>query len=93
MSILKKLYNGNINPSEKFIKADGDYKKVNDNLVENLEKLIKTLNCDEKKLFRELESNVLALSSINQEEAYIDGFCTGAKVILEILFYKSKNFT
>lgn len=51
MTILEELYNGNINPSSRFIKNDSEYQRVNHQLTEYLDKLMMSLDDDEKQLY------------------------------------------
>ncbi len=92
MAILEELYNGNIVPSEKFIKKGGEYQKVNDELSEKIEKLTCTLNSKEKDLCEEIGDGICKLSYISEKECFIEGFRLGAQIMREILEYKSENF-
>lgn len=92
MSILEELYNGNIVPTEKYIKKGGEYQKINDELSEKIEKLMCTLNSKQKDLCEEIEDGFCRLSYISEKECFIDGFRLGAQIMREILEYKSKNY-
>ncbi len=92
MSILSELYNGNISPSEKFIKKNSEYYKRNCELMEKTEEFTAKLNDEEKREFEEIENSQIALCSLLEEEMYIEGFCTGIKLMQEIMNYKSENF-
>ncbi len=92
MSMLKELYNGNINPVEKYIKKGGEYQKINKLLVEDIDKLILKLNADEKKLLEKIFDEMSSLNLISETESFVYGFCLGSQLILEILNYKSENF-
>ena len=92
MSILEELYNGNINPSEKFLKASGGYKKINQELNKHIDELMLHLNDEEKQLFQKIEDNIYQLNYISEKECFIEGFCLGAQIMREILEHKSENF-
>ena len=92
MTILNELYNGNIEPAQRFVKKGSEYQSLQNEFAEMAEQLTATLNKEQKQLFLKVEDVLLNLNSISEEEIYIDGFCTGAKMLLEILNYKSENF-
>ncbi len=92
MNILDEFYNGNISPVEKFIKKESEYYKLNCELIDKIENFTTKLGSKDKVLFEEIENKAIMLCAICEEERYIEGFCTGAKLMLEIMNYKSKNF-
>ncbi len=55
MSILNEFYNGNIRPSEKFIKKENEYYKINYELSNKIDELRLQLSKEQKKLFDEIE--------------------------------------
>ncbi len=91
MSVLEELYNGNINPSEKFIKRGSEYHKLNVELIEQIEEFTKNLNEAQNKAYEEIIEKIYNLNAIIEHERFEDGFCLGAKLILEIIGYESKN--
>ncbi len=92
MSILKDFFNGNTIPCEKYIKRDGEYYELNKELTKNIDNLSSSLNSQEKDLFEKIENDAISICAICEEERYIEGFCAGAKMMLEIMNYKSENF-
>lgn len=92
MTILEELYNGNIHPTEKHIKKGSTYQKINDQLAENLDKLMILLKDEEKCLFEKIEGDALQLGYISEKENFIDGSCLGAQMMLEIMSRKSEDF-
>ena len=92
MSILKDLYYGEINPAERYVKKESNYYKLSEQLTENIDKFTKQLNDQEKQLFEKITDSIYYINGISEEECYTKGFCTGAKMILEILAHKSDNF-
>lgn len=85
MSIINELYNGNINPGEKFAKKDGEYHKLMAKLSECIELLMPMLDGDSLKLWNEIQETELSMEKITERESFIDGFCIGAKLMQEIL--------
>ena len=92
MSVLEQLYNGNINPSEKYIKKGGDYEKSFDKLVRNFEELQTLLTTKQKQICEQLEENISRISYISEKESFIEGYRLGAKTVFEIIYYESKNY-
>ena len=92
MNILNEFFNGNISPSEKFIKKDSEYYKLNCGLMGKIEEFTGGLKEKEKVIFDEIEDYAIKLCALCEEERYIEGFCTGAKLMLEVMNYKSENF-
>ncbi len=91
MSVLGELYNGNISPADKYIKRGSEYHKLNLELIEQIEKFTGMLSKEEKQKYEEIEEKIYSLNAIAEKERFEDGFCLGAKLILEIIGYKSKN--
>ena len=48
MTILEEFYNGNINPSEKFVKKGGEYGRLLNEYAEQLDRLTAMLDDDRK---------------------------------------------
>ena len=92
MAILEELYNGNINPSDRYIKKGSDYQKINNQFTEYIDELMLSLNDKEKQLCDKIGDSMVSLCSIAEKECFIEGFCMGVKLTLEISNYKSTNF-
>lgn len=92
MSVISDLFNGEIHPVEKFMRQNSRYFKLNRELGEKIEKFTKKLNKQENADFEEIHNSIFEMALIGEEERYIDGFCTGAKMMLEIMNYESENF-
>ncbi len=92
MSILKDLYYGEIKPSEKYVKKGSEYQKLSNQLIEHINELKESLNDKEKQLCEKITDDNIALNVISEREFFTEGFCTGAKMMWEILNYKSNNF-
>lgn len=89
MNILEDFYEGNIHPAENGIMKNYEYKKHCIEAMTNIENLLSTLNDDEKHLFDKIENNVVHMNYISEREQFINGFCTGAKIVYEILTRKN----
>lgn len=92
MSILEELFYGDIIPAEKYIKAGGEYQKLNSQFVNHTEELRSLLTGKEKQLYDKISNMSIQLNGISEKEYFIDGFCIGAKIILEIMNFKSENY-
>ena len=92
MSILAEFYRGEINPSERFIKKESEYYKMSATLSDIIDEFIKLLNDEEYELFEKITDSISQIDSISEEECFTKGFCTGVKMILEVLNHKSNNF-
>ena len=90
--ILSELYHGNIRPAEKEIVQGSDYRTAQLKLFNLIEELDKRLNDEEKKLLDEIMTAWGNLSAMNSEEYFVDGFRTGAKIILELFEKEDGQF-
>lgn len=90
--MLEDLYNGKIIPIERYIKDQSDYQKTNKTLVKNIDNLFALLNDNQKQLCEKVFDNFTDLEYISELESFSQGFCIGAKLILEIFNYESENF-
>ena len=93
MSVLKKLYYTNIGRSTVYVKKGGEYDGVNKVFTERIERLCATFNQEQKKLFAEVEESGHKLSELREEDCYSDGISLGARWMLEVMTFKSENFT
>ena len=92
MSVLEDLYDGNINPYERYINPEGEYQRLNTQVTGKIEVLINSLSSEEKQQLDEIIDSFAAIGYISEKENFIEGFCLGAKIMLEIISFKSQNF-
>ncbi|MBE6708259.1 MAG: hypothetical protein E7578_03335 [Ruminococcaceae bacterium] len=85
MTILKELYNGNICPGEKFVKKSGEYQKLMIKLSGCVDKLIPMIGDEGRDLWDEIRETELSMEVISDRESFIDGFCIGARMMLEVM--------
>ena len=85
MTILEELYNGNVVPWEKFAKRGGEYARLLNELAECSNKLSALLDDTSKELWNKIMDTDRAMEFISEKESFIDGFCLGARIMLEIL--------
>ena len=67
MSVLDDLYNGNINPSGKYIKKNSEYQKLNIELMEIIDEFMLHLDEKEKQLCEAIEKHVYELCYISEK--------------------------
>ncbi len=91
-SILEKLYNGEIYPSEKINVRTEEYKELNHKICAEQEHFRSILSLEEWSRFEELESIQLQRSSLYGLENFTYGFRLGAKMILNIMEDKDPNY-
>lgn len=93
MTILENLYNGNINPSERYMKRGGEYYKTVKKLNSLFDEFFPLLNKDTKAIYEKIEKLLSELNYISEKEAFIDGFSIGAQITTEIYKNDRAEFT
>lgn len=88
--ITKKLYNGNINPSEKLIKHDSKFEKLSKKPVETERIVTRDFADEQKALYTTMDDISSELDFIIREEAFSEGFRIGALMVFE-LFHPSES--
>lgn len=84
-SILKEFYYGNITPVERQIINGSEVKRVAKELDAAENQLRAILQAEAIPLMEHYGKLQVELASITEAEAYIDGFKTGARFVMEIL--------
>lgn len=92
MSIIADLYNGNVEPANRYIKEGSAYDKLNTQLLENIDLLMPMLSEQAKEIYEKIEQKTVNMMSISMQESFIDGFRLGAKIMREIYQFESSNF-
>ncbi len=92
MTILEKLFSGDIDPSVRYIIEGSEYQKISKRLMGEIDKLYSELSREEKQICEKIADLYGDLCVIAERERYIDGFHTGAKLMLELISFKSENF-
>lgn len=84
MTTLEELFHGNINPSEsKGLSNNPEYKNLIALTAQAQNKLIVSLNDEQKKLFDKYIINAEELSTIIEVDCFKTGFKLGAKLTIE----------
>ncbi|MBQ6868177.1 MAG: hypothetical protein IJO16_05875 [Clostridia bacterium] len=89
MTILEELFYGNISPFEKYIRPKSKYADVSHCLTKHSEELRALLDKEGKNLYDKIENDYADMNCISEKERFIEGFCLGARIILEIMAYKN----
>lgn len=85
MTILEGIYNGKIIPSEQFVKEGGEYDRLMEQYSEQVKRLTELLDSEGRELLEEMQEAGMAMERISDKENFIEGFCLGARTMLEIL--------
>ena len=93
MTILEEIYSGNIVPAEKFVKKGGEYAELLNILAECSDKLAVKLDGTERTLWEKATQAERSIEAISDKESFIDGFCLGARIMLEIMSRDLANRT
>lgn len=80
--ILKSLWRGQINPSERFFERDSEYSRLNHRLGILSDQLLLMLSDEGKQCFEEIEQIIYDMESISEEETFIQGVRLGAQMML-----------
>lgn len=91
MEFIKRLFNGNINPSLAVMVKGSQYEKLANESVNVQKTLCGQLSEEQKKLLEELISIQDTLSVIVSEENYSAGFRDGAGMIIDVIMGKNSN--
>ena len=91
MEFIKRLFNGNINPSVAVMVKGSQYEKLANKSLNVQKMLSEQLSEEQKKLLDELISIQGSLSMIVSEENYSAGFRDGAGLMIDVLEGKNIN--
>ncbi len=91
MEFIKRLFNGNINPSVAVTVKGSQYEKLANESVNVQKTLCGQLSEEQKKLLEELISIQDTLSMIVSEENYSAGFRDGAGMIMDVFTGENLN--
>ncbi|MBQ8338443.1 MAG: hypothetical protein IJY33_04795 [Oscillospiraceae bacterium] len=93
MTILENLYNGNINIVEKSIKKGSEYDRLTKLASELEDKLMESINGQEKELFESIFVTRFQQEDIMLTETFVEGFRLGAQIMLEVFIEPKRQFT
>ena len=85
MHELRKLWRGQISPSERFINEDSPYWIASRKHTDALNTFLAMISPDARQQYEETEKLSLEMLRIDTEDAFIQGFRLGARLILDVL--------
>ena len=85
LNILQEFAFGNINPNERSFKRGTEYEKTAKALMESEQKLIDSLNEEEKALFDQFSAYQMKFSTLENAEKFVLGFRIGALMIMDVM--------
>ncbi len=91
MEFIKRLFNGNINPSVAASVKGSQYEKLANESVNVQNTLSEQLSEEQRKMLEELVSIQDSLSMIVSEENYSSGFRDGACMMIDVFTGKNHN--
>ena len=91
MEFIKRLFNGNINPSVAVMVKGSQYEKLANKSLSVQKMLSEQLSEEQKKLLDELISIQDSLSIIVSEENYSAGFRDGAGMMIDVFTGENLN--
>ena len=83
--VLEDLYHGNLTASRQTFQRGTKYARALARLAETEGALGQKLTPEDRPLLAEYAMASAGLTSVSLEEAYIEGFRTGARIMLEVL--------
>ena len=85
MYLLQNLWDGNVRPGERAVRAGSKYEALQKGMTHDLEQLNEKLTPEGKLLFKEYCGKALDAEDVSNEEAFICGVQIGARFILDVL--------
>ena len=84
-TIIKKLYYGTLNPDDIILNEDKEYKKLNDQIINLMEKIKNEIGEENYNRISELAEVYAESNALEAENSFIYGFKYGAILMMEIL--------
>ena len=85
MNTIRKLWRGEISPRERRLPHDSPIKSLSERMSQERDKFMEELSEDGKSHFEAYDELSLQISSICEEDSFIEGFRLGARIILDVL--------
>lgn len=83
-SILEKIYYGNLNPEERMVPTDPEYRPLNRKISDLMEEVKQRFSESDFKALEEILDLNGESSSMVTSEAFVQGFRMGALVMMEV---------
>ena len=85
MGVISELWYGNIEPQDRKIPRDKEYKQLLKKICEYEEQFRGIFSPEQQKDFEDYENATISVTAISEEASFVEGFRLGAKMILEVL--------
>ena len=85
MYILEKLWRGDLSPSTQFIRSGSDYQSNQKKIADLESKVMQELTPEGQEQFQAFLQLVSENHGIENQENYISGFRSGARIILDVV--------
>jgi len=82
MRLLSELWYGNIDPQDRTIPRNSEYKKLLNTICEYGDKFRGIVPPEQQKDFEDYENATISVTAISEEAAFVYGFRLGAKTML-----------
>ena len=85
MGVINELWYGNIEPQDRKIPRDKEYKQLLKKICEYEEQFRGIFSPEQQKDFEDYENATISVAAISEEASFVEGFRLGAKIMLEVL--------
>ena len=85
MFVLRELWRGNITPGERQIRKNSEYATLLQENTELEHTFCETLTAEQKKTYNDIYGGQVRMMSISEEEAFIQGFRIGSRMLLDVI--------
>ena len=85
MYVLRDLWLGTINPTERFVRSDSEYQRLADRLETAANALLAELSPEGQKQLETFTDLSLSMSAISEEDVFITGFRLGVRTIMDVM--------
>ena len=91
---IKSLWWGNCRTGERYFRKDSEYGRLAKRQTELADALREKLNSEEREMLEKILNISAELSSVSEEELFVDAFQLGARLAMEILTdYQGQFYT
>ncbi|WP_018751155.1 DUF6809 family protein [Paenibacillus sanguinis] len=91
-SILERIYYGNLNPEERVVPTDPEYRLLNRKVSDLMEEVKQRFSEDDFATLEKILDMNGESSSMVTSEAFVQGFRMGALVMVEVFCGEGKGF-
>lgn len=88
--IIEKIYRGEIYPAEQIDPMLQNFREKWEKSKSNAEAFSERLSDEFRPLFEAVMADKLEIATLEQTQAFVDGFKLGAKLLVEVIFEEKK---